>query len=229
MSLGSYAVFYAEKIKRELETLRKKKQHLDGLLDGEKISKSTYDYFAKNLDDEIVERGSQQKTEADTITLKLKELEQNTKKLELCLAEIELKHIAAEIDADLYERESKILTLGIENARRELNNTRTALFKLFPELMPKAATTEIEEEKVKEVEELDEVPAEETVEVPSPEEEAEEPAVKETTTEETTEAAEASAEAEEQEATEEPATETEQKKPGTWNRPSTKKTRWWEG
>ena len=158
MSLGPYAVSYAEKIKRELETLRKKKQHLDGLLNSEKISKSTFDYLAKTLDDEIVKHESQQKTFADTLTSKLKEREEYFKDLELYLAEIELKHVASEIDADLYERESKLLTTGIETARRELNETRKALFEILPNLtleepVVEEVTPDIAEEKVEDVEE----------------------------------------------------------------------------
>ncbi len=203
MSYGSYALFHAEKMKRELETLRKKKQHLNDLFNGEKISKPTYDYFSKNLDDEISEKESQQKTFADSLTIKLKEQEENTEKLELYLAEIELKNVASEIDANLYEQESKILTLGIENAKRELNTTRTALFKVFPELSPGGEETKIEKD-VEKVEEI-EIPSEETVEETSSEE---------ITTEEEAEVFKGSVD--EQQSTE--VSETAQKEPWAWGR-----------
>lgn len=206
MSYGSYALFQAEKMKRELNTLKKKKQHLQDLYDGEKISKPTYDYFSKNLNDEITEKESQQKTFADSLTIKLKEQEENTEKLELYLADIELKNIASEIDANLYEQESKILTLGIENAKRELSTTRTALFKVFPELSPEAEKIEKDVENVEEIE----IPSEETVDEAS----SEEITSDEITAEEETEVFEDSGE--EQESIE--VSETEQKEPWAWGR-----------
>ena len=222
---------FSEKIARELETLRKKKNHLDDLVTGEKISKSTYEYLTKNLEGEIVEKEGQQKTFADTITTKLQELEENIGELELYLAEIELKYIASEIDADLYEKESKVLNLRIENARQELKNSRKVLFKIFPDLTPETPGIDEDVTEVEEEEKIEEV----AEEAPSEIEEVE--PVEETTPIETVEASEEDS-IEAEEATEEPTIEAEEAteespvETETWseNKSSydTRNTRWWK-
>ena len=132
-SFELYAVFSSQMAERELETLKKKKAHLDELLNRGTISKFTYDYILKDLEKSIAEAESKQKVLIDAMTAKLQELEERKKELEMALAQLELKHIAGEIASPFFDQESKLLTSAIENTIRELTNIRRSLISVIPE------------------------------------------------------------------------------------------------
>jgi hypothetical protein len=175
-SFEVYVKSSSEIISKELETSRKKQQTLHDLLKVGKISQPTHDYIAKNLDNAINEIESRQKVLADKITSRVSELEEETRALEMFLANLEIGYVAGEIDHDLYERESKSLTLGLENARRELTNIRDTLLSIIPEATQEPTIQEVPEatEESGEVVESPVVEEEEVVETeeaPSVEEE----------------------------------------------------------
>ena len=180
-SFEVYVKSSSEIINKELETARKKKQTLQDLFKVGKISQATRDYIAKNLDSAISEIESRQKVLADKITSRINELEEETKSLEMFLANLEIGYVAREIDEGLYERESGSIALGLENARRELTNIRDTLLNIIPEAprepsVPETPEATEESEEVVEspvVEEKEEVV--ETEEAPLADEEEEIP------------------------------------------------------
>jgi len=178
-SFEVYVKSSSEIIKKELETTKRKKQALDGLFNAGKISQVTYDYIAKDLEEAINEVESRQKILADKLTSKIKELEEQTRTLEMFLANLEIGYATGEFDDKLYKRESGYLSLGLENARRELTNIRDTLLGIIPEEVTPTPAPESTEEVETEAEEIVETPTEEEIEVPeegvseiSPEEEA---------------------------------------------------------
>ncbi len=175
-SFEVYVKSSSEIINKELETARKKRQTLHDLLSVGKISKSTHDYIAKNIDNTINEIESRQKVLADKITSRINELEEETRALEMFLANLEIGYVAGEIDQDLYERESKSIALGLENARRELTNIRDTLLSIIPEANPEPATTQEAPETPEAIEETAEAIEEAVVE--ESEEAVESPIVK---------------------------------------------------
>jgi hypothetical protein len=178
-SFEVYVKSSSEIINKELETARKKKQTLHDLLSVGKISQSTHDYIAKNLDNTINEIESRQKVLADKITSRINELEEETRTLEMFLANLEIGYVAGEIDQDLYERESKSIALGLENARRELTNIRDTLLSIIPEATPEPVTTQEIPETPEPVEETAEAMEEEAVVEESKEEVVESPVAEE--------------------------------------------------
>lgn len=153
-------------ITKKLETARRKKQALDDLFNEGKISQMTYEYISKDLDDGVNEIEGHQKVLADRIASKINELEEQTRTLEMFLADLALGHAVGEITDDLYKSESKSLALGLENAKRELTNLRDTLLSAIPEQIPAPVPEPTEEV---------EAPAPEEVEAPAEEPVAEEP------------------------------------------------------
>jgi len=167
-SFEVYVKSSSEIINNKLETARKKKQALHDLFKVGKISQTTHDYIAKDLENAINEVESRQKVLADKITSRVSELEEETRTLEMFLANLEIGYVAGEIDQDLYERESKSLALGLENARRELTNIRDTLLSIIPEATQEPTI----QEEPKAIEEAVVEESEEVVESPVVEEEA---------------------------------------------------------
>lgn len=170
-----------EKVSRELELAKKKKQALDDLFSTGRISQSTYEDLNKNINEAIAEIEARHKALSEKMTAKITDLEQQIKTLEKFLANTEIEYVAGEIDEELHERESGALTLGLEAAKQQLNVIKEAMSDLFPEeagLVPPPSPAET-------VEQVDE----ETLET-SPERETDEPVEVseevETATEETT-------------------------------------------
>jgi len=163
-SFEVYVKSSSEIIKKELETTKRKKQALDDLFNASKISQVTYDYIAKDLDEAINEVESRQKILADKLTSKIKELEEQTRTLEMFLANLEIGYATGEFDEKLYKRESGYLSLGLENARRELTNIRDTLLSIIPEEATPTPAPELTEEVETEAEEIAEAPTEEEIE-----------------------------------------------------------------
>jgi polyhydroxyalkanoate synthesis regulator phasin len=122
-----------EKVSKELELAKKKKQALDDLFNTGKISQSTYDDLNKSLSEAIAEIEARQKGLAEKMTAKITDLEQQIKTLEKFLANTEIEYVAGEIDGELRERESSALTLGLEAAKQQLDVIKEAVSDLFPE------------------------------------------------------------------------------------------------
>lgn len=169
-SFEVYVKSSSEIIRKELETTKRKKQALDNLFSAGKISQATYDYIAKDLDEAINEVESRQKILTDKLTSKIGELEEQTSALEMFLANLEIGHATGEFSDELYQREGGYLSLGLENAKRELTNIRDTLLSIIPEEVTPAPTPEpseaVEAETEAEAEKTEEAPTEEEVAVP---------------------------------------------------------------
>lgn len=122
-----------EKVSKELELVKKKKQALENLFSGGKISQSTYDNLNAGLTNAIAEVEARQKTLAGKMTAKIQELEGQVKTLEMFLANTEIEYAAGEIDEELHERETSALAIGLEAARQQLNVIKEAVGDLSPE------------------------------------------------------------------------------------------------
>jgi len=155
-----------EKVSRELELAKKKKQALDDLFDTGKISQSTYDDLNTSLTEAIVAIEDRQKALAEKMTAKITELEQQIKTLEKFLANTEIEYAAGEIDEELHERESSALTLGLETAKQQLNVIKEAMTDLFPEDAELASPPPPAETVEEASEETLEMPLESQIEAP---------------------------------------------------------------
>ncbi|UCE16146.1 MAG: CdvA-like protein [Candidatus Bathyarchaeota archaeon] len=172
-----------EKVSRELELAKKKKQALDDLFSTGKISQSTYDDLNENLTEAIVAIEVRHKTLAEKMTAKITELDQQIKTLEKFLANTEIEYAAGELDEELHERESGALTLGLETTKQQLNVIKEAMADLFPgeaELVSPPPPAETIEEAS---EETVEMPLESQVEAPVEVPEESEPVSEEVTNE----------------------------------------------
>ncbi len=156
-----------EKVSRELELAKKKKQALDDLFNTGKISQSTYDDLNKNLTEGIAEIEARHKVLAEKMNAKITELEQQIRTLEKFLANAEIEYATGEVDEELHERESSALTLGLETAKQQLGAIKEAMTDLFPEeaeLVPPPPPTESVGEADKEAVEM---PLEPEIEAPA--------------------------------------------------------------
>jgi len=160
-----------EKISKDLELAKKKKQALDDLFSTGKISQSTYDSFNKGLTDTITEIETHRKALAEKMTSKITELEQQVNTLEMFLANAEILYAAGEIDDELHTRESNAFTQGLEATKQELEVIKEVVANLMPEKMeltlPPAPGEIVEAPLAEEVlEEAPEIPTEVPIEAP---------------------------------------------------------------
>lgn len=160
-----------EKISKDLELAKKKKQALDDLFGTGKISQFTYDSFNKGLTDTIAEIETHRKALAEKMTSKITELEQQVNTLEMFLANAEILYAAGEIDDELHTRESNAFTQGLEATKQELEVIKEVVANLMPEKMeltlPPAPGEIVEAPSVEEVlEETPEIPTEVPIEAP---------------------------------------------------------------
>ena len=116
-----------ERINEEYEIVKRKKQALDDLLSTEKISQSTYDSFNQEMNDAVAEIEKQQKALLEKMNSKVNDLEQQVKILETLLANFEIKHVTGEIDEEIYQRKTELLSIGLETARQELDVTKESV------------------------------------------------------------------------------------------------------
>lgn len=160
-----------EKISKDLELAKKKKQALDDLFGTGKISQFTYDSFNKGLTDTIAEIETHRKALAEKMTSKIAELEQQVNTLEMFLANAEILYAAGEIDEELHTSESNAFTQGLEATKQELEVIKEVVANLMPEKMelalPPAPGEIVEAPLVEEVlEEVPEIPTEVPIEAP---------------------------------------------------------------
>ncbi|MEM3765940.1 MAG: CdvA-like protein [Candidatus Bathyarchaeia archaeon] len=119
-----------EKITSEYETILRKRQALSNLFSSGKISQHTFQLFDKEMEEALTEIEKQKKLLLDKMAVKTKEVEEQIKILERLLANYEIQHVSGEIDEEVYQREIALLSIGLENAKQELNAIRETMDKL---------------------------------------------------------------------------------------------------
>jgi hypothetical protein len=67
------------------------------------------------------------------MTRRADELEKQIVFLESFLANLEVRHVAEEIDDEIYTRRKEVFTLGLDATRTELSQIRKSLTKIDPE------------------------------------------------------------------------------------------------
>lgn len=117
-------------LSEEYDTANRKKQALTRLLDQGRISQSTYDIFNGEIEEAICEIEKQQKSLLEKMDIKTMELEDQIKTLEVMLANFEIQHVTGEIDEDTYNRQIDMLSIGLENARNEVETVKEAMNQL---------------------------------------------------------------------------------------------------
>lgn len=144
------------RLSEEFDVARKKKQALDNLLNNGKISQSTHDIFNKEIDEAIADIEKQQKALLEKMASKVVELEGQVKSLEILLANYEIRHVTGEIDEESYQRDSELLSIGLETARQELEQVKDAAdhlavgeFPLDEDAEPQSTTSETDQTEVK--------------------------------------------------------------------------------
>ena len=119
-----------KKLNEEYEIVKKKKQALDKLLDSGKISQPTHELVSMEIEEALIEIEKQQRALLEKMNSKIMELEGQIKTLEMLLANSEIRHVTGEVDEEVYQRESSLLSMGLETARQELDLMRDAVKQL---------------------------------------------------------------------------------------------------
>ena len=144
------------RLSEEFDVARKKKQALDNLLNSGRISQSTHDIFNKEIDEAIADIEKQQKALLEKMASKVVELEGQVKSLEILLANYEIRHVTGEIDEESYQRDSELLSIGLETAKQELEQVKDAAdhlavgeFPLDEDAEPQTTSSETDQTEVK--------------------------------------------------------------------------------
>ena len=161
-------------LNEEYEVAKKKKLALDNLLCTGRISESTHEMFTMEIAEAIDEIESRQKTLLQKMNVKIVELGDQVKTLEILLADFEIQHITGEIDEETYQREINVLSMGLETSRLELNSIKEAADQwvngnMFPKQVDEQQTSEVIMEPEKLQKPTIELEASETNETPSKE------------------------------------------------------------
>ncbi len=117
-------------LNEEYDAAKRKKEALDNLLTTGKISESTHNLFNQEIGDVIAEIERQRTALLDRMTSKMKELETQIRTLEILLANFEIQHVTGEVDEEVYQRETGLLSMGLETAREDLESVKEAIDKL---------------------------------------------------------------------------------------------------
>ena len=160
-----------EKISKDLELARKKKQALDNLFNSGKISASTHDALNNELITIISDIEMRQKFLANNLASKVEALENQIGTLEIFLANSEIQYVTGEIDEELHANESSAFSNGLRSLREQLTFLKEAVASLMPEVtapMPPPAPVEAEPLQLNEVvfEETAEISVEDAIEAP---------------------------------------------------------------
>jgi hypothetical protein len=121
-----------ERVNAELDRTKRKKQALDGLYNGGRISQFAYECLNKDLTEEIEETEARRKALAEKMTSKINELEEQRIALEMFLANNEMAYAVGEIDDELHGKEGNALDLGLEATRQELLWIKEVIIQLIP-------------------------------------------------------------------------------------------------
>ena len=124
------------KLNEEYVMAQKKKQALDNLLRSGRISQSTYEVIDKEMEDAVVEIERQQDALLEKMNSKITELEGQIKTLEMLVANSEIQHVAGEVDEEVYQRESNLLSVGLEATKQELSLVKEAANQLSTGIQP---------------------------------------------------------------------------------------------
>ena len=135
-----------KRLRKELETTRKKREALDNLLSGGKISQSTYELFSTEIDEAVADIEDQQRDLLEKMNGKMKELEEQAKTLEMMFANFEIQHVTGEVDEEVYQREIGPLSLGLETAKGELDAAKEAVSQLSSGIQELASDVSVKEE-----------------------------------------------------------------------------------
>ena len=117
-------------LSEEYDAAKRKKEALDNLLTTGKISQSTHSLFNQEIGDVITEIERQRTALSERMTSKMTDLETQIKTLEILLANFEIQHVTGDVDEEIYQRETGLLSMGLETARQELESVKEAMDKL---------------------------------------------------------------------------------------------------
>ena len=118
------------RLNEEYELAKKKKQALGNLLETGKISQTTHSLFTREIDEAVAEIDGQRKALLGKMASKAMELEEQIRTLEILLVNFEIQHVAGEVDEDTYQRETELLSTGLETAKKELDDVQCAVNQL---------------------------------------------------------------------------------------------------
>lgn len=100
------------------------------MLDTGKISQTTHSLFTREIDDALAEIENQRKALLGKMSAKTMELEEHVRTLEILLANFEIQHVVGEVDDETYNRQTDILSAGLETAKKELGAVQDAVNQL---------------------------------------------------------------------------------------------------
>ena len=121
-----------DRIGTELGITDRKKQALENLHIGGRVSQFAFECLNKELEDETAEIEIRRKALVEKMTGKLNELEEQRMALELFLANTEMAYAAGEISDEIHAKESSALDLGLEATKQELSWIKDAIIQLVP-------------------------------------------------------------------------------------------------
>jgi chromosome segregation ATPase len=143
-----------ERLNSEYEAVVKKRQALNNLFSSGRISQSTFNLFDKEMEETLAEIEKQRQALLEKMAAKTREVEEQIRILERLLANYEIQHVGGEIEEETYQKETALLSIGLENARQELSAIKDAMEKLanFPQTTEKTVSKQIAPENVAEAE-----------------------------------------------------------------------------
>jgi len=112
---------------RELELANRKREALRDLLERNRMSRSTYDYLIRELEDEIGRFRDHMRVLAKRMNERISELHRQERMLERFLAWLELMHIGEEIDEEKYNYQRDAFMSGLDATRSEIRQIEEAL------------------------------------------------------------------------------------------------------
>ncbi len=121
-----------DRISVELGMTDRKKQALENLHIGGRVSQFAFECLNKELADETAEIETRRKALVEKMTGKLNELEEQRMALEMFLANTEMAYAAGEISDEIHAKESSALDLGLEATKQELGWIKDAIVQLVP-------------------------------------------------------------------------------------------------
>ena len=137
-----------KRLNEEYEIANKKKQALDNLFETGKISQTTRDSFNNEIDAAVADIEKQQKELLSKMQFKMGSLETQIKTLEMLLANYEIQHVVGEIEEETYQRETTVLSTGLETAKQALDVITEAINQIFPPTAPEATAFPPQESEV---------------------------------------------------------------------------------
>lgn len=158
-------------LSEEYDVANRKKQALAKLLDEGRISQSTYDIFNGEIEEAIIEIEKQEKALLEKMNIKNMELEDQIKTLEMMLANFEIQHVTGEVDEETYNRQIDLLSMGLQNAKHEVETVKDAI----NQLSNNVRTEPLAETTTQNNETQDPAPEIEIIQSPSPNVEVTEP------------------------------------------------------